>query len=130
LPEQLRGDLHGAQVDARSLDRLRSLFFVQQAVPDTIRLACEANMAIKIEHTTYADRIVQDPAILSGRPVVKGTRISVEVVLDYLANNTDFKELFADYPRLTMDDVKACFAFAQALVELTPREKIAAPDSR
>jgi uncharacterized protein (DUF433 family) len=76
------------------------------------------------EHTTYADRIVQDPAILSGKPVVKGTRISVGVVLDYLANNPDFKELFADYPRLTMDDVKACLAFAQALVELTSRETL------
>jgi uncharacterized protein (DUF433 family) len=93
-------------------------------MPDTIRLACEVNMAIKIEHTAYADRIVQDPAILSGKPVVKGTRISVEVVLDYLANNLDFNDLFADYPRLTMDDVKACLAFAQALVELTPRETL------
>lgn len=74
-------------------------------------------MAIRIEHTIFADRIIQDPAILSGTPVVKGTRISVEVVLDYLANNPDFNELFADYPRLTMDDVKACLAFAQAQVK-------------
>lgn len=83
-------------------------------------------MATRIEHTTYADRIIQDPAILSGKPVVKGTRISVELVLAYLANNPDFNELFADYPRLTMDDVKACFAFAQTLVESTPREKMTA----
>ncbi|MGH2616432.1 MAG: DUF433 domain-containing protein [Thermomicrobiales bacterium] len=65
----------------------------------------------------YAERIVQDPAILSGKPVVRGTRIPVAVVLEYLAHNPDFDELFIDYPRLTMDDVRACFAYAQALVE-------------
>jgi uncharacterized protein (DUF433 family) len=67
------------------------------------------------------DRIVQDPQILVGKPVVKGTRIAVEVVLDYLAHNPDFDELFADYPRLTMEDVKACLAYAQTLVQVTPR---------
>lgn len=69
------------------------------------------------------DRIVQDPAILGGKPTVKGTRIAVEVVLEYLAHNPDFAELFADYPRLTIDDVMACFAFAQARVEATPKPK-------
>ena len=59
------------------------------------------------QHAT-TDRIVRDPAILVGKPVVKGTRIAVEVVLDYLAHNPNFDDLFADYPRLTMDDVKAC----------------------
>lgn len=71
--------------------------------------------------TGYLDRIVQDPGILGGRPAVKGTRIPVEVVLEYLANNPDFDELFADYPRLTLEDVKACLAFALRLVEVTPR---------
>jgi uncharacterized protein (DUF433 family) len=69
------------------------------------------------------DRIVQDPNILVGKPVVKGTRIAVEVVLDYLAHNPNFDELFADYPRLTMDDVKACLAFAHTLVQETPRKE-------
>jgi len=69
------------------------------------------------ERSQYADRIVTDPAILAGKPVVKGTRIPVGVVLEYLANNPNFDELFADYPRLTLDDVKACLGFAQALVE-------------
>jgi uncharacterized protein (DUF433 family) len=71
-------------------------------------------------------RIVQDPEILSGKPAVRGTRISVSVVLEYLADNPDFDELFVDYPRLTMDDVRACFAFAQTLVEKSPRKKVSA----
>lgn len=73
------------------------------------------------EHAPYLKRIVQDPAILAGKPVVRGTRIPVDIVLEYLAHNPSFDELFADYPRLTMDDVKACFAFAHMLVNATPR---------
>ena len=80
------------------------------------------------EQAIDTERIIQDPAILGGKPVVKGTRIAVEVVLEYLAHNPDFVELFADYPRLTMDDVKACLAYAQRLVEATPRRReVAAP---
>lgn len=74
-------------------------------------------MRMTQEQATYAERIVRDPEILAGKPVVKGTRIPVEVVIDYLAHNPDFDELFADYPRLTMADVKACLAYAGALVE-------------
>ena len=76
------------------------------------------------EQPTYANRIVQDPEILVGKPVIKGTRIPVEVILEYLAHNPDFDELFADYPRLTMDDVKACFEYAQTLVEATQKQKV------
>ena len=72
-------------------------------------------------HEPSMTRIVQDPAILSGKPVVRGTRIPVHVVLEYLAHNPSFDELFTDYPRLNMDDVKACFAFAQMLIEAAPR---------
>jgi uncharacterized protein (DUF433 family) len=49
--------------------------------------------------------------------VVRGTRIPVEVVLSYLAINPNFDELFADYPRLTLDDLKACLAFARSAIE-------------
>ncbi len=66
---------------------------------------------------TDAERIVVDPRILAGKPVVKGTRIPVELVLKHLAQNPDVQELFAAYPRLTLDDVKACLAYAQKLVE-------------
>jgi uncharacterized protein (DUF433 family) len=73
------------------------------------------------KHPTETERIVEDPAVLGGKPVVKGTRIAVELVLEYLAHNPNFAELFTDYPRLTMDDVRACFAYAQRLVAAMPR---------
>jgi len=85
-------------------------------------------MTMTNQPPVYAGRIIQDPAILSGKPVVSGTRIPVHIVLEYLAHNPNFDELFADYPRLTMDDVRACFAYAQLLVEATPKPKeIATP---
>jgi uncharacterized protein (DUF433 family) len=75
----------------------------------------------------HDERIVQDPAVLAGKPVVRGTRIPVGLVLEYLANNPSFDDLFADYPRLTMDDVRACFGFAHTLVD---RERNAKPRAR
>ncbi len=65
------------------------------------------------------DRIVVDDAVMAGKPVVRGTRIPVELVLEYLARTLDFTELFADYPRLARDDVRACLFFAAEAVRRT-----------
>jgi uncharacterized protein (DUF433 family) len=65
----------------------------------------------------YEERIVTDPHILAGKPVVRGTRIPVELVLAKLAQNPDLGDLFADYPRLTVEDVQACLWYAKELVE-------------
>lgn len=76
----------------------------------------------------YQERIIQDPDILVGKPVVKGTRIPVELVLAKLAQNPDMEELFADYPRLTIEDVKACLEYAKALVEKKGRLRKPSPE--
>ena len=68
-------------------------------------------------HNLFKNRIIQDPEILVGKPVVKGTRIPVELVLAKLAANPDPDELFIDYPRLTIEDVKACLEYAKILVQ-------------
>jgi uncharacterized protein (DUF433 family) len=65
----------------------------------------------------YQDRIIVDPRILAGKPVIKGTRIPVKLVLEHLSQNLDTKTLFAAYPRLTEEDVKASLAYAEKLVE-------------
>lgn len=64
----------------------------------------------------HADRITRDPAIMVGKPVVSGTRIPVELVLAHLAPNPDLEDLFAAYPRLTIEDVKAVLAYAHDAV--------------
>ncbi len=76
------------------------------------------------EQPMYQDRIIQDPKIMVGKPVVKGTRIPVELVLAKLTYSLDLDELFADYPRLTIEDVKACLEYATILVERKRRVKV------
>ena len=66
--------------------------------------------------TASKDRIVRDPAVMVGKPVVRGTRIPVERVLAHLAQTADLADLFAAYPELTVDDVKAVLAYAHAAV--------------
>lgn len=62
------------------------------------------------------DRIIVDPKIMVGKPVVKGTRIPVELVLKDLSQDLDIATLLEAYPRLTIDDIKACLAYAYTLV--------------
>jgi uncharacterized protein (DUF433 family) len=66
---------------------------------------------------TYQDRIIRHPHILAGKPVIKGTRIPVELVLEYLAHDPNVATLFEAFPRLTLEDIKACLAYAHELVE-------------
>src|ERR1700730_18968333 len=63
----------------------------------------------------YENRITADPKILGGKPVVRGTRIAVSLVLEELANNPDIKEVLAAHPDLTRADVQAWLACAQAM---------------
>jgi uncharacterized protein (DUF433 family) len=74
--------------------------------------------------TEIADRITVDPDVMVGKPVVKGTRIPVELVLAQLAYNPDLDELFAAYPHLSVEDVKACLAYAGALVAAKRRARV------
>lgn len=74
-------------------------------------------MAVEQRQQVDRGRIIQDPDILVGKPIVKGTRIPVELVLAKLAANPDMQDLFQDYPRLTIEDVRACLDYAKRLVE-------------
>ena len=68
-------------------------------------------------------RIVSDASIMVGKPVVKGIRIPVELVLAHLADNLDLDDLFAAYPELTRDDVKSCLQFAGTVVARHPARR-------
>ena len=58
-------------------------------------------------------RIHIDPAILAGKPVIKGTRLSVEFVVGLLAQGWTREEIVRSYPRISFDDILACLAYAQ-----------------
>jgi len=60
----------------------------------------------------WQDHIEVDPHRRSGKPVVRGTRMTVTDVLDYLAGGTTEDELLADFPYLTREGIRACIAFA------------------
>jgi uncharacterized protein (DUF433 family) len=61
---------------------------------------------------TYQDRIVIDPNIRSGKPCIKGTRIAVADVLDYLGGGMTSAQILEDFPDLTAEDIQACLVFA------------------
>ena len=63
---------------------------------------------------TWEDHIELNPAVLVGKPVVRGTRISVELVLELLADGWDERELLDGYPSLSRDDIRACLHYAAA----------------
>jgi uncharacterized protein (DUF433 family) len=61
--------------------------------------------------------ITVDPAVMVGKPVIKGTRMPVDLVLAKLAANPDLDEFFTDYPHITLEQVKDCLAYAKSLVD-------------
>jgi len=62
------------------------------------------------------ERISTHPDICNGRPVVRGTRITVQTVLEFLAAGDSTEDLLAEYPALTREDVQACLEYASRLM--------------
>ena len=60
------------------------------------------------------DRITCDPEILGGKPIVSGTRISVEIILEWLGSGASRDEIVAQYPHLTVADIQQATEFATA----------------
>jgi len=65
----------------------------------------------------YQDRIVRDPRICGGDPVIKGTRVPLRTILASLAEGDTADEILQDFPTLTEDDMRAAIAFAAASAE-------------
>jgi uncharacterized protein (DUF433 family) len=68
-------------------------------------------MAVEI-----AERIVVDPEVLVGKPIVRGTRISVEMVIGLLADGWPEDEILRNYPTLRHEDVVACLNYARKVI--------------
>jgi uncharacterized protein (DUF433 family) len=62
----------------------------------------------------YRERIVRDPKVCGGEPVIRGTRVTLRTVLASLAEGASAEEILKDFPTLTADDVAAVVAFAAA----------------
>ena len=64
----------------------------------------------------WRTRIVVDPAVLVGKPVIKGTRISVELVVDLLGRGYTTQQVLEQYPHVTVEDVQACLAYGSEVL--------------
>ncbi len=65
----------------------------------------------------WQERIVVDPKVLVGKPVIRGTRLSVEFILGLLANNWTIDEILIEYPQLEREDVIAALKYAAEMVK-------------
>lgn len=71
----------------------------------------------------YTERINVDQKILSGKPVFKGTRIPISIVLKMLRDGASFDKIIEEYPRLTEEDIKAALDYSVYMVD-HPEEEI------
>lgn len=61
-------------------------------------------------------RITADPSIFGGKPIVRGMRVSAELVLSLLAQGEQPEAIVTDYPDLELEDIRACLAYAHAVI--------------
>ena len=66
---------------------------------------------------SYRDRVIIDPEIMHGKPVIKGTRIPVYIILNLLAGGLSEEEVLREYPDLTKEDIHACLEYAAELAQ-------------
>jgi uncharacterized protein (DUF433 family) len=76
--------------------------------------------------STFRDRITIDPAICHGKPVVRGLRYPVEMILDLLSSGMSHGEILADYPDLEREDILAVLEYAARLSRVKTMEPLTA----
>jgi uncharacterized protein (DUF433 family) len=65
----------------------------------------------------WRERITVDPKVLSGKPIIKGTRIAVEFILELLANSWTVEDILKNYPQLKREDVAAALRYAAEILK-------------
>ena len=63
------------------------------------------------------DRIIVDPKILVGKPIIRGTRIAVEFLIDLLAEGWSNQQILSNYPHLKQEDITACLRYAGSMMK-------------
>lgn len=72
-----------------------------------------------MEENKLLSRIVVNPKIMVGKPVIKGTRLTVEYILGLLAHGTSMEDLLQEYAGLTKEDIQACLLYASKSLDGT-----------
>ncbi len=68
---------------------------------------------------SFIDRIELNPRVCNGKPIIKGTRIPVSVILDQIAAGDSWNDIIGGYPELSADDIQAALLYASAVLENT-----------
>jgi uncharacterized protein (DUF433 family) len=74
-------------------------------------------MFMVFEEPVMTERIILDPTILAGKPVIRGTRLSVEFIIGLMADGWNEADILRNYPGLTHEDVAACLAYARNVLQ-------------
>lgn len=72
---------------------------------------------VSCNHMIWQEHIVTDPAILTGKPIVRGTRLSVEFIVDLLSQEWTEEAILENYPKLTHQDIQACLRYASEILK-------------
>ena len=107
LPARKVGTQH--VIDERDLDAIASRAVGEPSAPYEIDTPARDR--------GLARRIAVDDGVLSGKPIIRGTRLSVALVLELLAAGWTPDEILDNYPGVELDDVRACIAYAASMVE-------------
>ena len=73
-------------------------------------------MAVRPSDSAVCEKIRIDPAICNGRPIVKGTRITVQSILEFLAAGDSIDDILREFPQLRRSDIDACLGFASRIM--------------
>ncbi len=84
--------------------------------PDTAADAGEDDM----DHSELLKRITARPDVFGGKPIIRDMRLSVELILSLMAQGLSSEELMKEYPELEPDDIRACVAYAYAVISGNP----------
>lgn len=74
-------------------------------------------MWINLDHHELNDRIEFNPNILAGKAIIKGTRLSVEFILELLSNEWSYDSIIENYPHITKEDILACIDYARMRIK-------------
>ena len=74
-------------------------------------------LLLRSNRVSLQERIIIDPNVLVGKPIIKGTRLSVEFVIDLLARGWTREQILHEYDHLTPEDIQACLAYARDVLQ-------------
>lgn len=70
-----------------------------------------------LAETVLLDRIESNPKVLGGKPLIRGTRVPISLILNFVANRMSVEEILEEYPQLQQDDIDAALVFAEKVTE-------------